>query len=164
MREEPTFICDAMLGGLARWLRAAGYSAAFDVHIGDGELVRRALEEGRCLLTSDSGIAERYAVAEGLVRFVFIPMGLSTTQQLAHVIGALELLPKSSRCMDCDGELAVVPLAEVQHEVPAKVRDLCPQFFRCQGCGKLYWHGTHWESIKGRLQRAVELARQGPMH
>ena len=85
MRAQFRFICDAMLGGLARWLRAAGYSASFDVRIEDGELVRRALAEGRCLLTSDSGVMERYAVAEGLVRTVFIPPGLSVERQLAHV-------------------------------------------------------------------------------
>jgi uncharacterized protein with PIN domain len=153
-----------MLGGLARWLRAAGYSAWFDVQVRDGELVRRALEEARCLLTSDSGIMERYAVSEGVVRCEFVPLGLSTVEQLAHVMVALSLSVRASRCMDCDGELRETPLAEVARQVPAKVRDACSRFFRCAGCGKVYWHGTHWESISERLKKAQELAasRQGP--
>ena len=32
---EPWFACDAMLGGLARWLRAAGYDASWEHGIDD---------------------------------------------------------------------------------------------------------------------------------
>ena len=38
----PRFACDAMLGGLARWLRAAGYDACWQEGIDDGELIRLA--------------------------------------------------------------------------------------------------------------------------
>lgn len=158
MSEDPAFLCDAMLGGLARWLRAAGYSAWFDPHVPDGELVRRALEQGRWLLTSDSGIMERFAVSEGLVRCVFVPRGLSTVKQLAHVIAALSLSLRNSRCMDCDGELAETELEEVAEHVPAKVKEACSRFFRCRGCGKVYWRGTHYQSIRRRLRHALEMA------
>jgi len=53
---EPTFACDAMLGGLARWLRAAGYDASWTEGIDDWDLVRLARREGRVLLSSDTGI------------------------------------------------------------------------------------------------------------
>ena len=39
---EPTFACDVMLGGLARWLRAAGYDAVWSNTIEDWDLVRLA--------------------------------------------------------------------------------------------------------------------------
>ncbi|MHC4479464.1 MAG: Mut7-C RNAse domain-containing protein [Planctomycetota bacterium] len=167
MPEELTFLCDAMLGGLARWLRAAGHRALFDVHARDGALVRRALEEGRCLLTSDSGIMERYAVAQGIVRCVFVPRGLSPLEQLAHVMAALDLPLRQPRCMDCGGRLADVPLEEVAEQVPRKVQKVCSRFFRCDGCCKVYWRGTHWESIRRQLGRARQLAgahrgRAGP--
>ncbi|MCD6378693.1 MAG: hypothetical protein DRO01_07865, partial [Thermoproteota archaeon] len=32
---NPVILCDAMLGGLARWLRAAGYEAQFIYGIDD---------------------------------------------------------------------------------------------------------------------------------
>ena len=158
MAREPRFICDAMLGGLARWLRAAGYRAEFDPAVRDGELVRRAYEEGLCLLTSDSGIMDRYAVARGLVHTVFVPRGLTVTEQLAHVLGRLWLPIRPSRCMDCGGELAIVTLAQVREHVPPKVQRACRRFYRCRSCGKVYWHGTHWESIRDRLRRAALLA------
>ena len=52
------FLCDVMLGGLAKWLRAAGYDAYYareGTDVSDGVLVRMAIEEGRVLLTSDRG-------------------------------------------------------------------------------------------------------------
>jgi len=154
-------MCDAMLGGLARWLRAAGYDAWFDVHARDGELVRRALEEHRWLLTSDSGILERFAVSEGLVRCVFVPPGLSTIQQLSHVMRALDLKLRDSRCMDCGGELIEAAAVEVEGQVPKRVQDLGVRFYRCAGCAKVYWRGTHWESIQERLRHAMQLAGTG---
>ncbi|MEW6747624.1 MAG: Mut7-C RNAse domain-containing protein [Planctomycetota bacterium] len=46
----PAFACDAMLKGLARWLRAFGYDATWRYGIEDGELVAHSLEERRVLL------------------------------------------------------------------------------------------------------------------
>jgi len=156
---EVQFLCDAMLGGLARWLRAAGYGAEFDVHAADGALVRRAVREGKVLLTSDAGILERYAVSEGLARCVFVPRGLSVLEQLAHVLRVLRLrLRGESRCMDCNGSLEPVRLESVADRVPAKVKRTCRAFFRCRSCRKVYWHGTHWEDIRRRLEGAERLA------
>ncbi|MFW6044647.1 MAG: Mut7-C RNAse domain-containing protein [Planctomycetota bacterium] len=156
---QPVFICDAMLGGLARWLRAAGYEAEFDVHIDDGELVRKAYKEEKTLLTSDGGILDRYALREGLVDYVFVPRGLDVVEQLAHVLGEMELAIKDSRCMDCGGKLEGADLDQVRESVPQKVRRCCSEYWRCAGCGKVYWRGTHWQSIARRLEHAKQLAR-----
>ena len=45
-----------MLGGLARWLRAAGYDASWRAGVEDWDLVRQAIREKSVLLTSDTGI------------------------------------------------------------------------------------------------------------
>ncbi|MFO8007611.1 MAG: Mut7-C RNAse domain-containing protein [Candidatus Brocadiia bacterium] len=155
MAQEPTFYCDAMLGGLARWLRAAGYDTEFDAHVRDGALVRRCLEQGRWLLTSDSGMLERYAITEGLVQHVFVPRGQPPVQQLAYVMGELELELRAARCMDCNGELVPVELDEVAAQVPPRAREAYEEFFRCAGCGKVYWRGTHWEDISRKLNQAA---------
>lgn len=157
---QPVFLCDAMLGGLARWLRAAGYAAEFDVHFDDGQLVRKALNEEKVLLTSDSGILDRYAVSEGLIDYVFVPRGLDVIEQLGHVLGELGLGLRDARCMECGGELEDVELEEVAEEVPEKVRRERDRYFRCVGCRQVYWRGTHWESISRRLQRARRIARE----
>ena len=124
-REMPHFICDAMLGGLARWLRAAGYAAEFDVHARDGALVRRSYKEGKTLLSSDSGIFDRYAIREGLAPALFIPQDLSIIEQLGFVLGKLDLELRPALCMECGGELDRVPLDDVDSEVPEKVQKRC---------------------------------------
>ncbi len=54
------FLCDEMLWGLGRWLRAAGYDAATAGQgQADGELLRRAGAEGRVLLARDRALAAR---------------------------------------------------------------------------------------------------------
>src|SRR5262245_18668061 len=45
------FYCDSGLGGLARWLRAAGYDARFWPFIDDSELIRETTGSSAILLT-----------------------------------------------------------------------------------------------------------------
>src|SRR5437879_1350189 len=85
------FACDAMLGGLARWLRAAGYDATWRVDIDDGDLIRQADHEGRLLLTSDTGIFKYSVVRDGKISALFIPQGLKVQDQLAFIVGELGL-------------------------------------------------------------------------
>jgi uncharacterized protein with PIN domain len=35
--------------------------------------------------------------------------------------------------------------------IPEKVKELHDSFLVCEGCGKAYWAGTHWDRIKQRL-------------
>jgi hypothetical protein len=49
----PRFLCDGSLGGLARWLRAAGYEADVSPLAGDA-LVREARIAGVILLATDA--------------------------------------------------------------------------------------------------------------
>ena len=152
----PVFLCDAMLGGLARWLRAAGYRAEFDVHMQDGELVRRGSQEGKVILTSDSDVLDRYAVQQQIVRTVYIPRDLTPVEQLGHVLGALDLELRSPRCMECGGALEEVPKETIQEQLPPRVKQRFDAFFRCAECRKVYWRGTHWEDIREKLQWAAE--------
>jgi uncharacterized protein with PIN domain len=59
----PRFVADAMLGRLARWLRLLGFDTAWVQDVSDGELVRRAIEEGRVILTRDRALPSEWRVA-----------------------------------------------------------------------------------------------------
>src|SRR5260221_10692293 len=83
---DPAFLCDAMLGGLARWLRAAGYDAEFVPGIPDADLVSRGMASGRVILSSDSGIFERTVVRRAHATAVFVPRGLDNTAALRFVV------------------------------------------------------------------------------
>ena len=149
------FLCDAMLGGLAKWLRAAGYDtyyASEGTDVSDRSLTRKALEEGRVLLTSDSGFLERKPVRDGSVGFLRVPH-LPLEDQLRLVVDHFALTRRQSRCMECNGELEVVPSGAVAGRVPRGVIRDQREFFLCGGCGRVFWHGSHWDRISGRLRR-----------
>ena len=144
-----------MLGGLARWLRAAGYDAAFEYGIDDRQLVARAQGDGGMLLTSDGPMLERSVIKNGTVKALYVPQQLSKLQQLRFVLRELHLPLRTPRCMACGGQLTEVPKHTVTGEAPPLAFRYCQQFWRCGRCGKLLWHGTHWHRITARLQEAA---------
>jgi uncharacterized protein len=148
---DPRFACDAMLGGLARWLRAAGYDASWRAGIDDWDLVRLARREQRVLLSSDSGIFRIGIVRDGDVPALFIPVGLGKQEQLAFVLSSLKLTPRTPRCMACGGELVDVAKDQVRERTPPRTFDWVERFFECRRCGQLFWEGTHWRKIAATL-------------
>jgi uncharacterized protein with PIN domain len=147
----PRFLCDAMLGGLARWLRAAGYDATFAPEIEDGVLVRRAVEQDRILLSSDGGIFERNIVRDGTVRAVRVPRATPPIEQLAFVLRTLDLTACEPRCMACGGELREIVKQDAAPHVPPRSLAAHDRFWRCAACSRVYWHGTHWTRITNVL-------------
>ncbi|BBL79939.1 hypothetical protein RxyAA322_17930 [Rubrobacter xylanophilus] len=147
------FLCDAMLGGLAKWLRAAGYDASCARGEPDGEIVRRAMEEDRVILTCDGGFMERAPVRDGRVGVLLLPQDLSVEEQLRVVATHFGLRRLPSRCMECNGELAEASPEDVADDVPPGVAGRQRLFFRCRGCRRVFWYGSHWERIGGRLGR-----------
>ena len=61
------FLCDAGLGGLARWLRAAGYEAAWQPDIADDELLRQARQARATVLTTDGMLMERRLLRDRII-------------------------------------------------------------------------------------------------
>jgi uncharacterized protein with PIN domain len=150
--DEPVFLCDAMLGGLARWLRAAGYDALFEYGIDDRELIRRALASGHILLSSDGPMFQRNVIKTGQVRALFIPQQLGKFEQLQFVLRRFNLPLANMRCMACGGRLIEIPKHQAMTEAPPLAYRSCNQFFRCNRCGQLFWEGTHWRQITDKLR------------
>ncbi|HEU4411562.1 MAG TPA: Mut7-C RNAse domain-containing protein [Polyangiaceae bacterium] len=158
--DELRFFCDAMLGGLARWLRAAGYDALFEHGIDDGDLVRRAAESGRVVLSSDGPLFDRVLVRRGEARALFVPRGLAPLAQLGFVLRTLGLPRREPHCMACGGRLREIDRAAARAEAPPKAFAHYDRFWRCERCEKLFWRGTHWARIGERL--AALPAAEGP--
>jgi uncharacterized protein with PIN domain len=156
---QPRFACDAMLGSLARWLRAAGYDAFWQEGIDDWDLIRLARAEGRILVSCDTGIFRVGIVRDGEVPSLQMPHGLTTREQLALVLEKLGLPVLSPRCMACGGELAEATREQVAGLVPPRSFAWASRFWQCRGCGKPFWEGSHWRNIASVLDG---LAARGP--
>lgn len=158
---DPRFACDAMLGGLARWLRAAGYDASWEAGIDDWDLIRWAEREGRVLLSSDTGIFRIGLVRDGDLAALWVPHHLLTKEeQLGFVLERLGLEPREPRCMACGGTLAEVSKEVVRERVPPRSFAHVDRFYECTRCGQLFWHGSHWDKIDAVLDKL----RRDPKH
>lgn len=149
------FVCDANLGGLARWLRAAGYEAGWTRDIADRQLVDDAAAQAAVLVTGDVGILRRRAVRTGSVRAFWIPSSLSPLEQLSMLLRELHLPLRDARCMACGGALAPTAKDAVRDRIPPRTALWKDDYFLCESCGKLFWRGTHWDRIVVRLAEAA---------
>jgi uncharacterized protein with PIN domain len=151
----PRFLCDASLGGLARWLRAAGYEARQGAAGPGDRLVQKAVGDGVVLLTSDSRLLDCRPLREGRALALWIPSAFSKREQLGMLMRDLGLRPRSPRCMACGGELRATPKDAVRSRIPPRTALWKDEYFVCAGCNRLFWRGTHWERISGALQAAA---------
>jgi len=149
--ERPRFLCDPSLGGLARWLRAAGYEADW-LRSATADPLAEAHGRGAVLVTTDSRLATRMVSAEGEPEVLWVPSSLRRGRQLGVVLRDLGLEPREARCMACGGELRAVPKQDVAERIPPRTALWKDDYFLCSGCGRLYWQGTHWQRIAARLE------------
>ena len=149
--DSPHFLCDSGLGGLARWIRAAGYEAVWFPEIEDDILIERAIQTGSILLTTDSALTERRVLRDRILPSVWLAPAGDPATQLAAVLRQLNLRIRPARCMTCGGELVPVAKEPVAERLPPKTSAWLDEYYLCQRCGKVFWHGTHWRRIRARL-------------
>lgn len=154
------FWCDAGLGGLARWLRAAGYEALWRAGIDDDELLREAQKVPAILLTTDSLLMERRLLRDGVLPAYWLPPTLSIAEQLALVFREFGLSARQPRCMACGGEVKQVEKEVLKDRIPPKTWRWLDEYFVCTRCDKLFWRGTHWQQIQSVLQHSAPIPRK----
>ena len=149
-RGNTKLVADAMLGSLARKLRAIGFDTLYFRAGSDPELLALAEGDGRLILTADrslAGTARRRGLPAILVT------GRSDTVRLKGVVEGsralgLPLVRGDSLCSVCNGPLAPLRKNEVAGRVPASVLRRHRLFYECGGCGKIYWRGGHWKKLR----------------
>ncbi len=150
MNDPVRFFADDMAGKLARWLRLAGSDCAYERSIPDSELIRRSEEEARMILTRDTHLAEKHPQAR-----IFLLTSENPVTQLKQVRQAFHLdLRKGlfTRCLEDNGLVKPISREEVEALVPPYVFETRTEFFRCPECGRIYWEGSHQDSMRRRLE------------
>jgi len=142
------FLCDAMLGKLARYLRMCGHDTAYALDRGveaDDAVRDLAIDEGRRLITRDTALADR---TEGAI----LLSARDVEDQLRELDAAgvrLSLPRTPRRCGRCNGPLEPVdPTASVPVDVPDPSET---DVWRCERCGGHFWKGSHWDDVTRRL-------------
>jgi hypothetical protein len=143
----PRLIVDAMLGKLAKWLRLAGYDAAYWRDGSDEKLIQCAQAEGRVILTRDHQLAGRRRLQAVLIA------SETLDEQIAEARAVLGGSPRPfTRCPECNGALVDLPHDAAANLVPPYVWHTQTEFRRCPDCGRAYWKGTHWPAVQAKLE------------
>jgi len=148
------FVADEMLGKLARWMRLAGYDTLYCDPVADDQLLEMALRDDRIILTRDRKLAAR-AEPHG----VLLVSSGNPFEQFVAVVRQYRLDIESNafkRCLECNGELVTVRKEDYKDRIPPHVYGTQTSFSRCSNCDRLYWPGTHYESMRRRLALARE--------
>ncbi|ABL78149.1 Mut7-C RNAse domain-containing protein [Thermofilum pendens] len=148
-------VADGMLGKLAKWLRILGVRALYVRGAPDSdveELLSRL--EDPVFLTRDRALYARLA-SKGF-KAVLVPEAPAEAQ-LAFVLPRLGVEPvldmSRTLCPLCGSSLKRVDVREVEGLVPEGVLSAYDEFYRCTGCGQVYWRGTHFYEMKRKLEK-----------
>jgi uncharacterized protein len=150
---RPRFVADVMLGRLAKWLRIAGFDVLYSNRFTDEELVAVSRRESRILLSRDTRLLVRKAVD----RFIFLE-NENIHEQIRQVIATARItcLPGVlTRCLSCNEVLQDARQEEVRDKVPPFVYETQTQFKTCPKCCKIYWAGTHRQSVLRTLNKLI---------
>ena len=150
---DPRFFADAQLGRLARYLRLLGFDTLYENGIDDGELTRRAAAEQRIVLSRDRQLLMRREVTHGCHIRLNDP-----DQQLPYVVARCDLVRAArpfSRCMECNAPIEKTDKATVSAQLDRLTRLYYDDFWRCTGCGRIYWKGSHYQGLLTLVERAL---------
>ncbi len=155
--EKPRFVADNNVGRLARWLRVLGYDTLLFDDRDDNEIISLALGGGRVVLTRDRGMLMRRVVTSGRLKAVLLESE-NPAEQLKTIVGRLHLTGDDafSLCVECNRPLVPVNKEDVYDDVPPHVYETQRSYMKCPSCRRVYWRGSHWEYMNGRLQSILK--------
>jgi len=147
------FLCDQMLGSLAKWLRLIGFDTFYaNAEMNDDELIEVAKKEDRIVITRDEELIVR-------IKKQKLPIAeINTTdvdEQLKIVLKNVSIDQKNvlSRCSVCNNKLDEIEKKDVQGKVPERVFKNNERFWFCKRCDKIYWMGTHYDKITNKIKK-----------
>jgi len=132
------FLVDQMLLRLGRWLRLLGMDVANPENASDSELLQRAIQEKRTLVTRDKRLADACRRRQAECILIKASRLDEQLREMAKRGIPLELRPQ--RCTLCNCTL--------QRVYPAEKGT-----WKCEGCKKLYWEGSHWINMEKMLEK-----------
>ena len=150
---SPTrFMADAMLGRLTRWLRILGYDTAYEKVIADEVLIERVVHENCWLLTRDGHLTQRKVLRGRHTLIVCDDLDGQLCQLHRDLKIDLDVNhQRGYRCADCNVVLVSISHRDAAPLVPLYVAQQYQEFLQCPRCRRIFWPGTHWDDIHGRV-------------
>lgn len=148
---EMKFIVDANIGKMVKYLRMLGFDTYFDFDLPDNEIIELAEREKRIILTRDIGLLKRKTATHG-----YFLRKKNIEEQLIETIERFSLFPLMkpfSRCLECNGFILAVDKNTIKNKLKPEIYDYYDEFFFCPDCLKIYWKGTHYDTMLVNIRR-----------
>jgi len=154
MTLPPRFVIDENVAKLCPLLRMLGFDTLYVQGATDSWIATISKQESRTILSRDKGLLKRKEVHSGLYL-----RSTASQEQLREVMGRLKIksfCEPFTRCMSCNHRLASLSAAEaaVSPHIPPGVRIWTNEFFHCPGCHRVFWKGSHHQSME-KLVRQI---------
>ena len=156
------FLCDQMLGTLAKWLRIFGLDTFYaNAEIKDEVLLQIAKKENRIIVTRDKQL-----INIGRKKNLQVIQINSTKldEQLIHVLKDVKIDESAvlSRCSLCNTVLDEIKKKDVKDKVPKRVFENNEKFWYCTKCDKIYWMGSHYDDMIKKINQ-VKKSQKKPL-
>lgn len=149
------FVADCMLGRLAKWLRVLGFDVVYFAKAEDRELVALSKQDGRTLLTRDSGLCEKSKIYNNRL---FIESS-RWEEQVVQVLDTFKLwnsIKPQSRCLICNLKLKQISKEKAKNLVSLYVFERASEFAVCPGCGRVFWRGSHSGNMESKIDSILK--------
>ncbi len=137
-----------------------GYEAEYSSENLDDRLLELAASGKTVLLTRD---VELYRRAKARNLEAFFVEGNNESERLANIATRfnlrLEIKTVVSRCPKCNSPLEKADTNRLREKIPRGTLTRYSEFWKCTGCGKIYWRGGHWKRINETLRKARDLQK-----
>jgi len=145
---QKKFIADAMLGNLAKWLRALGFDTWYQRYYGRDAL-ERLLSGDRVLLSRNRKTIARHP-GSVLIRSDHL------SEQMLEMRSAGLITEKGgwfTRCLICNVPLEKAEPLDSGRNIPEYVyHEKRDDISRCPSCCRYFWPGTHRERMIKQLR------------
>lgn len=155
---EIKFFADVNVASVVRWLRALGIDTAWENGIADGELVRRAIEEKRYVLTLDKRLLKEWRADN-----ILLLQTERSFEQFQEIVAHFKLEKPPvlfTRCLLCNALLRDATAEEITFGGPVHRRaENQIAFFYCPTCNKVYWEGSHTRRMRAAIEEVFAAQR-----
>jgi uncharacterized protein with PIN domain len=144
------FVCDVMLGKMAKHLRLLGFDTVYArndaalEHYLSSDRDRVLLTRRRRTETSSPVIQIKSEIAR---------------EQLTEIGGliksAIQRTAVLNRCIECNVTLTEVEKSEIEPLVPEFIYHNCARFKMCPSCRKVYWTGSHTKGMEELIKEIL---------
>jgi uncharacterized protein with PIN domain len=143
MQAPISFVAESTLGRLTKWLRLAGFHAAYVSGKPQAKRLANQCRDERCIILTRTQRVQRNLPPE---RTLFIQANdplEQARQVMRHLnLGYHDLMPLRI-CAKCNLPLVSLIKSEIRDRLPDYTYRRHERFYGCDGCARIYWPGSH---------------------